>query len=267
MKTSYKYNTLEDFLISHQLTVDAVFDDGWGANFPVKGIELEATILFVDISSFSKRTAKMSPVETLIFVNNFFSWITAEALLGQPFIVDKYIGDEVMVLFSKEFGSDDPFIDAIKAARRMAEQDALSFSPHIGVASGPVVAGYVGTPVKYNASLFGAAVTLAARCASEKPHDKVCSSTITFPASEWCYGNLNEVFVPRKYKLPDGKEFEKEHAWKLLDAQTVELKNIGRTSVRQIVNQAFHFPQQSAEERAAECYRMLRNNQFRGNNS
>ena len=99
-QTKYKFKSLEDFLISTPLTVDGSLDDGWGAYFPVKGREIQATILFADIASFSRRTKELSPTETLIFVNNFFSWITAEAIKDQVCIVDKYIGDEVMVLFS-----------------------------------------------------------------------------------------------------------------------------------------------------------------------
>jgi len=41
-----------------------------------------------------------------------------------------------MAVFSTEFGSDDPFRDAVEAARAMGEHDALDFSPHIGIASG-----------------------------------------------------------------------------------------------------------------------------------
>lgn len=257
MKTKYKYNTLDDFLVSHPLTVDVEFDDGWGASFPVKGIELEATILFADISEFSRRTADMSPTEILIFVNNFFSWITAEAIKGRPCIVDKYIGDEVMLLFSKEFGSEHPFVDAVRTARWIAERDALSFCPHIGIASGSVTAGYVGTPVKYNASLFGTPVTLAARCASVKA-DGCYSSTIVFPANEWGERNIDEVFPPMVYKGPDGKPKERPHAWKLCEPREVELKNIGSVTIREIGNSAHWLPQQPAEERAKECFRLIK---------
>ena len=158
MTVKYRYNSLEDFLATKPLSVDAECDDGWGASFPVKGREIDATILFSDISGFSKRTLDLSPTETLIFVNNFFAWISAEALRGRPAIVDKYIGDEIMVVFSKEFGSEDPFVDAVTTARRMCENDALAFEPHIGIASGQVTVGYVGTPLRYNCSVFGAAV-------------------------------------------------------------------------------------------------------------
>ncbi len=55
-------------------------DDGWGAPLSIKGRELEVATLFADISSFTERTADMSPVETLAYVNTFFTWMTAEAL-------------------------------------------------------------------------------------------------------------------------------------------------------------------------------------------
>ncbi len=122
-----------------------VLDDGWGARFPVKGREIEATVLFADITAFSRRTLGLSPAATLVYVQNFFAWITAEALRGRPGIVDKYIGDEVMVVFSGEFGSDEPFVDAVEAAAAMSRHDALAYQPHIGIASGPVIVGYAGT--------------------------------------------------------------------------------------------------------------------------
>ncbi|MEQ8754578.1 MAG: adenylate/guanylate cyclase domain-containing protein [Coleofasciculus sp. G1-WW12-02] len=145
----YRYNSLEDYLISNPLTVDGTLNDGWGASFPVKGREIEATILYSDISYFSARTLELSSTEILIFVNNFFAWITAEALRETHGIVDKYIGDEIMIVFSKEFGSEDPFKEAVQAASWMSEHDPLGFCPHTGISSGLVTVGYVGTPIKY----------------------------------------------------------------------------------------------------------------------
>lgn len=252
----YNYNSLEYFLISHSLTVDGELDDGWGAKFPVKGIELEATILFADISSFSHRTKDLNPTEVLIFVNNYFSWITAEAIKGRPCIVDKYIGDEVMILFSKEFGSSEPFEEALQTARWISENDFLDFRPHIGIANGLVTAGYVGTPVKYNCSVFGNPVTIASRCAGVKT-DGLYSSSIVFPADLWHNQNLNDLFPPKKYNGPDGKTFEQPHGWQMREARIVDLKNIGKIEIREIVNQVLHRPSQSAQDRAHESLQIL----------
>ena len=160
----FRYNSLEDFLATNRLSVDDQVNDGGGVSFSVKGREIDATILFSDISGFTRRTLDLSSTETLIFVDHFFTWISVEALQGRPGIVDKYIGDEIMVVFSKEFGSDDPFVDAVRTVRQMCSYDPWGFNPHIGFGSGRVTVGYVGTPIKYNCSVFGAAVALAARC-------------------------------------------------------------------------------------------------------
>jgi len=259
--TNYRFNSLEDFLISSTLTVDGQLNDGWGALFPVKGREIDATVLFSDIAGFSRKTLDLNPTETLIFVNNFFAWISAEALRETKGIVDKYIGDELMIVFSKEFGSDDPFREAIQAARWMAEHDALSFSPHMGIASGRVIVGYVGTALRYNCSVFGSPVALAARCASvtlDQADGPMFSSTITFPAHEWGNRDLADMFPPEKYRALDGTIREQPHSWELRERRTVQLENLPDCAILEIVRMSVHLPLQSAEERAQEGLRSLR---------
>jgi len=247
--THYKYSSLEDFLASAELTVDGELDDGWGARFPVKGRELQAAILFCDISGFSSRSLELNPTETLAFVNNFFAWISAQSLRHFPGIVDKYIGDEVMVVFAREFGSSDPFVDAVQAARWIAENDALDFGPHMGIASGLVTIGYVGTPLRYNCSAFGAPVTLAARCAGIKPR-KNCSAWMTFPAEEWKDRDFGAVFPPKKDTLPDGSTRARHQVWELHEPQSAELKNLPVTEVCIIGKNVFHAPAITAVDRA-----------------
>ncbi len=133
MPVKYRINSLEDFLISTALTVDGQLDDGWGASFPVKGREIDASILFSDIASFSRRTLSLSPAETLIFVNHFFAWITAEALRSRNGIVDKYIGDEMMIVFSKEFGSEDPFEELCTRQDGWLKTTPSAFAPTLGL--------------------------------------------------------------------------------------------------------------------------------------
>jgi class 3 adenylate cyclase len=186
MGIEQRYHSLEDFLASVMSHVDGTLDDGWGLPFPVKGQELDATILFADISGFSTRTLGMSPAATLVYVQNFFAWITGEALHGRPGIVDKYVGDEVMVVYSTAFGSKDPFLDAVRAAAAMSKHDAHAYCPHIGIASGRVIIGSAGTPLRYNVSVFGAPVALAARCAGVRmpeTDDRMVASTIVVPSS------------------------------------------------------------------------------------
>lgn len=266
MPVRYRYPSLEDFLTASELTVDGTLDDGWGARFAVKGREIEATVLFADISDFSGRTADMTPTETLAYVNNFFAWISAEALRDTDAIVDKYIGDEVMVVYSPEFGSEDPFLDAVRAARWMCEHDALDFQPHIGIASGRVIVGHVGTPLRHGCSVFGAPVALAARCAgvpAQIGEDKIVSHTITFPADEWSERVKEQAIEPVRVRDPETGEIEEDDSasqkWLLTDPFAYEAKGIGAVRLRQLLDQSFRIIQGwSAESRARDAVEELR---------
>lgn len=259
----HRLASLEDFLVSSHLSVDAQLDDGWGATFPVKGREINASVLFADISGFSRRTKDLSSTETLIFVNNFFAWITAEALQDSHGIVDKYIGDEIMIVFSAEFGSSNPVAEALTAARRMAENDFLNYCPHIGIASGIVTVGYVGTQFRYNCSVFGAPVALAARCAAIKPDlatHGYCSSIIAFPAEAWNGQEFDELFPPKRFAHPTKGFIENPTTWKLLEQRALEMKNLGEVVVREAVNTAMFSPMETADQRARESLRVISEN-------
>ncbi|MBS0657214.1 MAG: adenylate/guanylate cyclase domain-containing protein [Verrucomicrobia bacterium] len=239
-----RYNSLQDFLISNPLEVDGIVGDA-GSYFPVKGREVQgAAILFADMSAFSARSLEMSPVETLIFVNNFFAWITRRGLKDIPGIVDKYIGDELMVVFAREFGSADPFLDAVRCACAMIENDHLAFTPHIGIASGDVVIGHVGTMLRYDCSVFGAPVALAARCAAAKPilgRD----GRVVFPDAAWNDRKLAEVLATSD-------------KWKLSEPHQQEMKRMPTTAVRELSYQHMHIPTMSLEERARESFEKLK---------
>lgn len=251
MMIKYRYNSLEDYLISSYLNVNGVADDGWGASYPVKGREIEATVLFADISSFSSRTLNLSSTETLIYVNNFFTWITAEALRDRPGIVDKYIGDEIMVVFSKEFGSEDPLVDAIQAAKAIGDRDLHNYGPHMGIAAGEVIVGYVGTPLKYNCSVFGSPVALAARCASAKL-STMSATAIVCPATLWKGYDFVEVFKPQA---------PREHlTWQMQDPQTIPIKNMPDLEVVCFESILFNASNWTAEERAKETLAVLKAN-------
>lgn len=260
-----QFHSLEDFLASTMSHVDGVLDDGWGAGFPVKGREIEATVLFADITGFSTRTLAMGPAATLVYVQNFFAWVTEEALRGRPGIVDKYIGDEVMVVFSEEFGSEDPLADAVQAAAAMSRHDVHAYGPHIGIASGRVIVGYAGTALRYNVSVFGAPVALAARCAAVKlaDPDKIVSSTIVMPASDWGPRELDDVLPPRLVEQRDGSMAPDWQPFELLEERCVPMKGLDEVAVREIHNTGVHIPTHSAENRALDgLYLLHANNRY-----
>ena len=155
-----------------------------------------------------------------------------------------------MVVFSREFGSADPFKDAIQCACAMTEHDSLSYLPHIGVASGAVTVGYVGTPLRYNCSVFGKPVALAARCAAIRSTEG--RSCVICPADNWGSRTLEDTVRAPKTRMEDGSIREEERPWTLQPVRTEKIKNMGDLEVRELTYQLMHMPTTSPEERARE---------------
>jgi class 3 adenylate cyclase len=130
--------------------------------FPLVGVETHGAVLFADLPNFSKWSSEVGPVQSTYAVNHFFSWFEGETR-GLGGIVDKFIGDEVMVVFLSPFCQGSPTHAAFAAAHRMLENDPYGFAPRIGIASGPLFVGLAGTQKTMSATVIGAAVNAAAR--------------------------------------------------------------------------------------------------------
>jgi len=160
-----------------------------------------------------------------------------------------------MVVFSAEFGSEEPFLDAVRAAAAMSQYDVHAFCPHIGIASGRVIVGYAGTALRYNVSVFGAPVALAARCAGVKPaveQSALISSSIVMPAEEWDDRVLRDLLPPRTGTMRDGRLYEEPSTFELRPSREVAMKGLGTVAVREIHNDGMHFPSQTVENRSLE---------------
>lgn len=228
---AHPYHSLEDFLIAELFTPGTDAEPGGAAGSPAGGRRIAATVLAADISGVSAQTAGGDPTQTLAEANRCLEWIVCEALAGRPGIVDRYT-NELTIVFSPEFGSADPFDDALDAARRLARSDAFPFMSRVGIASGDVVVGYVGTACSYTCSVFGEAVALAARCAGVAPRRDGIRASISFPAPEWGDRRVAGVFPPQRE--PD--RGERPPAWMLLDTTAVGPGDVGTIDVRHLVH-------------------------------
>ncbi|MCU0849588.1 MAG: hypothetical protein MUD12_17025 [Spirochaetes bacterium] len=127
----------------------------------------DMTVLFSDIRSFTSMSEKLTPKETIDFLNEFFGRI-APVIRAHGGFVDKYIGDAVMALFP------DKPDDALDAALAMtAELDV--FNRHrlgsgsgpvgigIGIHSGALVLGTIGEKDRLETTVIADAVNTASR--------------------------------------------------------------------------------------------------------
>ena len=138
------------------------------------GEEIQATVLFSDIRGFTPISEKLPPVELIRFLNEYFAYITAPIAENKG-VINKFIGDAVMAIFSPVFGVEDHQAAALRAALGMREAlkvfNAQGRYPEVffgvGVHSGGLVAGNVGTEARLEYTVLGDTVNVASRIESQ----------------------------------------------------------------------------------------------------
>ena len=138
--------------------------------------ERELTVLFTDLAGFTSMSEKMSPIEVTEFINDHIS-LVSKCIEDEGGTVDKYIGDAVMAFFGAPEQQPDHAARACRAAlsiRQAIEQDnerrrtqgQNSVRVRIGLHTGPVIVGNIGSKNRINYSIIGDTVNAAARLES-----------------------------------------------------------------------------------------------------
>ena len=137
------------------------------------GEELETTVLFADLEGFTRLSETMPPQTLIKLLNDYFSPMT-QIIMAYQGTLDKYIGDALMALW----GAPVPLLDhALRACRAALEMEGAMeklqrewqiqgippLGARIGIHSGPVVAGNVGSRERFNYTVLGDTVNLASR--------------------------------------------------------------------------------------------------------
>ncbi len=133
----------------------------------------DATVLFADICGFTAMSEHMAPSEVIALLNEHMTALT-RVVHAHGGVVDKFVGDALMVIFGAPRSAPDDARRAVAAARDMlVEREALNdrtgrhITMSIGIASGPMVAGCMGSADRLNYTVLGARVNLAARLCTE----------------------------------------------------------------------------------------------------
>ena len=136
--------------------------------------DLTATILFTDIIGFTRLSEKMSPRDINLMLNQFFSRMT-DIIFKYDGMIDKFIGDCLMDVFGAPMEKKKDPERAIQAAKemrqelkKMIENEGLEkeFNVRIGINTGNVVAGNIGSPNRMEYTVIGDAVNIASRLES-----------------------------------------------------------------------------------------------------
>ncbi|HEY6981633.1 adenylate/guanylate cyclase domain-containing protein [Reyranella sp.] len=130
----------------------------------------EATILFTDIASFTTIAEYLAPHELVTALNDYLDTVLAP-IRHHGGVVNTFIGDGLFASFNMPLACDDHPAAAVRAAidiqravgSRTFGDQGVALATRIGISTGPVIGGDVGTGNRMSFTLLGDTVNLAAR--------------------------------------------------------------------------------------------------------
>ncbi|HOK08726.1 MAG TPA: adenylate/guanylate cyclase domain-containing protein [Candidatus Hydrogenedens sp.] len=144
-----------------------------GSNIQLGGDKKRVTTMFCDIRGSSKLAESVSPQELVALLNEHFTAIT-EIVFAWHGTLDKYIGDEIMAVFGAPISTGDDAYAAVCAALNILKtneelnvirisEGKPAFQLGIGIETGDVIAGFIGSPKRMEYTVVGDRVNIAKR--------------------------------------------------------------------------------------------------------
>ena len=204
------------------------------------GVEKQMTALFTDIKEFSSISEKLEDPNKLVYLLNHYLGAMSDIIWNLRGTVDKYEGDAIISFFGAPIDYDDHAYHACRAAilmkktetemNRLFMNENLSPAPlltRIGINTGKMVVGNMGTEKKMDYTIMGSSVNLASRLegVNKQYGTWILISGATYDAGgkEFTVRKLDRVRVVgidtpvRLYELVDEKESTETKTLEALD--------------------------------------------------
>ncbi|UCG14358.1 MAG: adenylate/guanylate cyclase domain-containing protein [Deltaproteobacteria bacterium] len=167
------------------------------------GDKKELTVLFSDIRGFTTLAEEMAPEALVHLLNEYLTEMT-DVVFEFDGLLDKYIGDAIMAVFGAPLEQRDHAVRACRTAlnmlRRLAtiqirweKEGAPRLDIGIGINTGPMVVGNMGSERRFDYTVIGDAVNLASRL---EGINKEYGSKVVI--SEFTYEQVKEDFFCRE---------------------------------------------------------------------
>src|SRR5689334_19015941 len=150
------------------------------------------TVMFADISGFTARSENLDPEEVVALINACFEEMDV-AVRRYDGTIDKFIGDAIMVIFGAPVTHEDDAERAVRCALEMQARlaafgkqylrdrpDCPPLAMHIGINTGLVVAGDLGTARRRDYTVMGDVVNLASRLESAATAGQILIGAATY---------------------------------------------------------------------------------------
>ena len=168
------------------------------------------SILFSDLRNFTTITEKMGAIEVVKFLNGYFNTMV-DSVIKNNGVLDKFIGDAIMAVFGIPYPDKDDVKNSILCSldmlRKLKEFNQVNpnretLNLGIGIATGNVISGNVGSNKRFEYTVIGDSVNLASRLEGlSKKYNLnilVCSTTYNKIAEDFHCREIDTVFVKGK---------------------------------------------------------------------
>ncbi len=155
--------------VIERIAASTELDDG-----AMEAEEREVSVLFADLSGFTRLAERLGPREVTATLNQIFSVLTEE-VFREGGTLDKFIGDAVMAFFGAPLAQPDHALRAVRSARAMLARletfhaqcaPELRLGLRVGINTGPVIVGDVGAQQRRDYTVIGDTVNVASRLES-----------------------------------------------------------------------------------------------------
>jgi adenylate cyclase len=173
--------------------------------------EGDISVLFADLTGFTTMAERLPPSEVILILNQVFERLTSTVFELEG-TLDKFRGDGMMAFFGAPLAMHDHALRAVEAALRMQEAlDSLNSAREgvrpvrmrIGINSGTVIVGDIGSPQRKDYTVIGDVVNIASRLESSvaKPGQVIIGeATYQFAKRAYRCDPLGEVCLKGKSK-------------------------------------------------------------------
>lgn len=129
----------------------------------------EASILFVDLVSFTSLAENLTPEELITTLNEYFQ-VISEPIERHHGVINQFQGDAILASFNLPTKDENHACSAVSAALEIQQllevhefHNGQKLTTRAGVNTGTVVGGFVGTPDRLSYTVYGDDVNIAAR--------------------------------------------------------------------------------------------------------
>ena len=163
----------------------------------VEIIETEVTALFSDISDFTKMSSTMEPRQVIEMLNEYFQVMVEDIVFPYEGTLEKYIGDALLAVWGAPYQKADDAQRAVQSAIEMqravchlnqewAERRNLQIQIHIGLNTGKVAAGNIGSKKLIQYATIGDTTNVTSRiCSAAKAGEILISQSTLDKIKGW----------------------------------------------------------------------------------